>query len=754
MALTIGHRRVLPLILAAALAAFSLFWALAVVKRALGEEARHVRKPPPSPEVIAGLPSDGGPSYNRLVFEKSPYLLQHAANPVDWRPWGEEAFAEARQQDKPVFLSVGYSTCHWCHVMEHESFEDDEVAALMNEHFIAIKVDREERPDIDNVYMTVTQAMTGSGGWPMTVVMTPDKKPFFAGTYFPKEGRQGRPGMMQLVPHLSDAWKKQRDKVNELADRITTNLHQLTSGSPGEALDASVLDKAYQMLAGQFDTEQGGFGRAPKFPVPHNLSFLLRYWKRSGEPKALAMVEKTLEAMRLGGVYDQIGLGTHRYATDRVWLLPHFEKMLYDQALLAIAHVEAYQATGKEIYARTAREIFTYVLRDMTSPQGAFYSAEDADSEGEEGKFYVWKPQEVLEILGDEDGRLYNQIFNIVEGGNFTEQATQRKTGDSIPHLRKPIEQIAADLKTDATSLRQRVATWHRKLFEVREKRIHPYKDDKILTDWNGLMIAALARAGQALDEPAYTEAARRAADFVLSKLRRSDGRLLKRYRQSEAGLPAHLEDYAFMVWGLLDLYEATFELSYLTEAIALNALMLEHFWDGKDGGLFHTADDGEPLLVRSKKIYDGAIPSGNSVAALNLLRVGRITADAQLEQKAEALMKAFSGQVVQNAAAYCQLMVAVDFAVGPSFEIVIAAEKQSVDTTQMLRGLRRKFLPNKVVLLRPEGDEAESLAKIAPYTEAQTSRNGAATAYVCRNFACKMPTTDVQTMLASLEER
>ena len=711
------------------------------------------RKSLPSAEEISQLPADGGPEFNRLIFEASPYLLQHARNPVDWYPWGEDAFEKAKREDKPVFLSVGYSTCHWCHVMEHESFEDEEVAALMNQHFVSVKVDREERPDIDNVYMTVTQALTGSGGWPMTVVMTPDKRPFFAGTYFPKGGRYGRPGMMQLVPALGKAWKEERQEALESAAHITDALGRYTGGSPGEGLGAEVLHQAFALMRQRYDSSHGGFAQKPKFPTPHNLSFLLRFWKRTGKKEALAMVEKTLTAMRLGGVYDQIGFGTHRYSTDREWLLPHFEKMLYDQAMVAIANIEAFQATGRETFAGTAREIFSYVLRDMTSDEGGFFSAEDADSEGVEGKFYLWEAKQIIELLGREEGELFNKVFSIVVDGNFTEESTGHKTGDNIPHLEKHLSEIADDLGLEERKLRSRLEVSRKKLFNEREKRVHPFKDDKILTDWNGLMIAALSKGGRALNRPDYTAAASRAADFVLEKLTSDNGRLLKRYRRGQAGLPAHLEDYAFLVWGLIDLYEASFETKYLEEAIRLTDLMLEHFWDEKEGGLFLTADDSEELLVRSKDIYDGAIPSGNSVAALNLLRLGRITAKTEYEEKAEGIFKAFSGSIAKSPAGNSQLLIAVDFAVGPSYEIVISGAAEADDTANMLEAIRRRFIPNKVVLLRPKEAAEDGILKLAPYTGNQASLNGHATAYVCQNFACKAPTTDVQDMLDALGE-
>ena len=715
-------------------------------------EKKQIRKPVPTMEEIAKLPADGGQEFNRLVFEKSPYLLQHARNPVDWYPWGEEAFQKARQEDKPVFLSIGYSTCHWCHVMEHESFEDEEVAALMNKHFISVKVDREERPDIDDVYMTVTQALTGSGGWPMTVVMTPDKKPFFAGTYFPKSGGFGRPGMVELAPKLSEAWEKERDKILASAEQITNALAQQATAPPGEELTESVLTSAYGTLNSRFDQDRGGFGKAPKFPVPHNLSFLLRYWKRTGEANALSMTEKTLKEMRLGGIYDHIGFGFHRYSTDSEWLLPHFEKMLYDQALLAIAYIESFQATGKQEYAQVAREIFTYVLRDMTSEEGGFYSAEDADSEGEEGKFYVWKPEEIKEILGKDDGDLFNKIYHIQKGGNFVEQAKGHKTGDNIPHLKKTLSEIADDLKIPENELAVKLNDMRNKLFNERKKRIHPLKDDKILTDWNGLMIAAFSKGAQALNEPEYLAAAKKAADFILSKLRTKEGRLLKRYRQGDAGLPAHLEDYAFLTWGLIDLYEATFQGTYLQAAVELHNKMIAHFWDDKNGGLFMVADDGEQLLVRNKAIYDGAIPSGNSVAALNSIRLARMTAKTDYETQCKKIMTAFSETVNSYPSGHSQLLIALDFAIGPANEIVFCGKMGTTSSKDMLSAIYNKFIPNKVLLFKDKSTSPDLITEIAPFTKAMKPLDSEkTTAYVCQNFSCKLPTTEIATMLDSL---
>jgi uncharacterized protein YyaL (SSP411 family) len=712
----------------------------------------HMRKPVPNPAELRNLPRDGGAEYNRLVFEKSPYLLQHAGNPVDWYPWGAAAFQQAREQDKPVLLSIGYSTCHWCHVMERECFEDAEVARLMNATFVNIKVDREERPDIDSVYMSVCQALTGGGGWPLTIVMTPDKQPFFAATYLPKEGRFGHPGMLELVPRIGEAWKSHRGELLGSAAQITAHVRSLTTHTAGRELGPETLHAGYEQLASRFDTRRGGFGEAPKFPTPHNLSFLLRYWKRSGEEQALKMVERTLRAMRDGGICDHIGFGFHRYSTDADWLVPHFEKMLYDQALLVMAYVEAYQATGKPDYARTAHEILTYVLRDMTSPEGGFYSAEDADSEGVEGKSYLWTRDEIVNALGTADGEVFCRVFGIKPGGNFSNPHCPPNT--NIPHITKRLLDWGRELGIEENELRPRLETTRQRLFEARAQRVHPFKDEKILTDWNGLMIAALAKAARALDEPHYAAAAQRATDFLLARMRDDQGRLLKRYRQGEAGLPAHLEDYAFVVWGLLDLYEANFEVHNLEAALALNREMLTRFWDETNGGLFFTASDAEELPVRTKEVYDGAIPSGNSVAMLNLLRLGRITANAELEARAAAIGRAFSDRVSQAAAAHTQLLSALDFTLGPSHQVVIAGQPGATDTTRMLRALRSRFIPNKVVLLRPSESEAPAITRIAPYTEHHRALDGKATAYVCMNCTCQTPTTDVEEMLSLLSSR
>jgi len=678
---------------------------------------------------------------NRLALEKSPYLIQHAGNPVDWYPWGAEAFEKARIEGKPIFLSIGYSTCHWCHVMAHESFEDPEVARLMNDAFISIKVDREERPDIDGVYMTVCQMMTGGGGWPLSILMTPEKKPFFAATYIPKESRFGRIGMLDLIPRIREIWATRRSEVEESAAKIASSIQHLSPNASGEELSGHVLSLAFDQLAGRFDALHGGFGTAPKFPTPHILLFLLRYWKSTGDSRALDMVEKTLQALRRGGIYDHIGFGFHRYSTDREWLVPHFEKMLYDQALLAMAYTEAFQATGKEEYRKTAREIIAYVLRDMTAPQGGFYSAEDADSEGVEGRFYVWREEEIRSVLGDTEADFLIPVLNIEKDGNYREEASGKKTGENILHFQGSLG-----------GLEERLDRARRKLFERREQRVHPHKDDKILTDWNGLMIAALAKAAQAFGEPRYAEAAKRAADFILRDLRTADGRLLHRYRDGEAMLSGFSDDYAFLIWGLIDLYEATFEMSYLKAALELNTSLIDHFWDAANGGFYSTPNDGESLLIREKAVYDGAVPSGNSAAMMNLLRLGRMAANHGLEEKAAQIGKAFSAEVSKTPVAYAQLMCALSFAVGPTYEVVIAGDSRGEDTEAMLRALRVHFIPNKVVLLNPIEAQSPPIHKLAAFTQNQPSIEGRATAYVCMNCNCQLPTTDPAKMIELLD--
>ena len=675
---------------------------------------------------------------NLLAFEKSPYLLQHAENPVDWRPWGEEAFGQAQKEEKPIFLSIGYATCHWCHVMAHESFEDDEVAQVLNQYFVAIKVDREERPDIDNLYMSVCQAMTGSGGWPLSVFMTPEAKPFYAGTYFPKVGRLGLPGFIDILRHIASVWEKDRARLLEAGNTVTNHIsHSAALEKAPDLIGIDILKDCGRILKASFDPINGGFGSSPKFPTPHQLTYLLRWYIRSGDKDSLKMVEKTLDAMRSGGIFDQIGFGFHRYSVDAKWLVPHFEKMLYDQAMLAIAFTEAFQVTGKKRFRDTANEIFAYVLRDMTSAEGGFYSAEDADSEGREGLFYTWTSEEIKAHLGEEPGELFCRFYGITDKGNFEE-------GLSIPHMPAQVENFATQQGIGLLEIEKILEDARNRLFHERQKRVHPLKDDKILTSWNGLMIAAFARGFQVFENNAYADAARNAAGLILGRLRDKEGRLLRRYRQSEAAYPGYLDDYAFFVWGLIELYEATFEVKWLQEAIELNKDMIEIFCDEKDGGLFFTGKGNEKLITRVKDIYDGALPSGNSVAALNFLRLGRMTGNIELEQKAEQLIQAFSSKLTSYPPAYTQMLTALDFMIGPQKEIVIAGDPADKDTLKMIRSVRNKFIPNKVFLLRHYGDEGRSLVSLAPFVEAMNPVNGQPTVYICEQYACKRPVTEL----------
>ncbi|MDA1264185.1 MAG: thioredoxin domain-containing protein [Planctomycetota bacterium] len=710
----------------------------------------NLRKPLPSPAEIAALPKDGGEEFNRLIFEQSPYLLQHARNPVDWYPWGEEAFRAAKAQNKPVLLSIGYSTCHWCHVMEHESFEDQDVATLLKEGYIAIKLDREERPDLDHIYMTVTQAMTGSGGWPMTVIMTPDKQPFFAGTYFPKHGRGGRPGFVDILQQVSNLWQTDAERAGLVAHaaKVTNALVDLVKGNPGE-LDESVLDRAYLGLLQRHDSIKGGFSDRPKFPVPHNLRFLLRHHLRSGEANALKMVELTLTEMRKGGIWDHVGHGFHRYSTDRDWLVPHFEKMLYDQALLAMAYLDAYQVTGKQQYARTAREILTYVARDMTSPEGGFYSAEDADSEGEEGLFYLWTREELEEALEEDDAAWAVHLFQVTDEGNFVDESTRQRNGRNILHLKGTHAELAKAHGLELAAFEARLEGIRARLFEVREPRIHPLKDDKILTDWNGLMIAAFAQAARVLDDDEYRAVTRRAVEHLHEVLLQENGQL---YKLARLGVPAGdgmLEDYAFVIWGLLESFESLQNPRDLATARALASQMIARFADEERGGFYLSPVDGEALIVRPKEIYDGAIPSGNSVAAWVLLRLGRLTGETDLEERAAKILTAFAGDVNRQPGIYTQLLFAVDFGSG-SNEIVVVGDPAAEDTRAMLAAIHGVFAPNKVVILKPiEG--ARAIEALVPYLKDQGQVGGKATAYVCEDFACQAPTNDPEAVRAAL---
>jgi uncharacterized protein YyaL (SSP411 family) len=690
-------------------------------------------------------------STNRLIKEKSPYLLQHASNPVDWFPWGEEAFRKAKKEDRPIFLSIGYSTCHWCHVMEKESFEDKDVGRMMNEHFVSIKVDREERPDIDNVYMKICQMITGRGGWPLTIILTPDKKPFFASTYLPKQRRFNQIGMMDLIPRIGELWNTQRRDLLASAEKIVLALDQHSFLPSGERLDDSALNSAFQQLVQGFDAHYGGFSLAPKFPTPHNISFLLRYWKRTGNDSALHMVEKTLQSMQSGGIFDHLGYGFHRYSTDARWLLPHFEKMLYDQALLAIAYTECYLATKNQVYRKTAEKIFAYVQRDMTSPEGAFYSAEDADSEGEEGKFYTWQWEELETHLGPEDLDFTSKVFNIQKSGNFSDEVTGTKTGANILHLAQPLDEIAQDLKMSTKDLEERIESLRKILFEIREKRERPLRDDKILTDWNGLMIAALAKASRAFNRQDYAETADKASDFIFRNMRLKDGGLLHRHREGESKINGYADDYAFLIWGQIELYETSFEERHLSKALELIDIFISQFWDDKDGAFFFTANTSDTLFVRQKESYDGATPSSNSVSMMNLLRLSRMTGRTEYDEKAERISRLFSGSVNTHPSAYTQMLCAIDFALGPTHEIIISGHSGAEDTNKMVRTVQEEFIPNTVVLFVPTDKDNPAILQLAPFTRQQQMPKVRATAFVCSNFSCQQPTSDPSHLLKLL---
>lgn len=702
---------------------------------------------------------------NRLIHEKSPYLLQHAHNPVDWYPWGKEAFAKARQEEKPIFLSIGYSTCHWCHVMERESFQDPAVAEILNRHFVSIKMDREERPEVDHLYMQFVMELTGQGGWPLNVFLTPELKPFFGGTYFPPEPRWGKPGLKKLLLGIADAWAQKRQEILRSSEELTQALNaaERARESTGVLPTEAVLAQAFRQFSARFDEAYGGFSEAPKFPAPHALSFLLRYWKRTKEPQALLMVEKTLQAMVAGGIHDHLGGGFHRYSTDRTWHLPHFEKMLYDQALLARAYIETYQATGEAGYADVARKIFEYLLRDMTGPEGAFFSAQDADSqppgrpaqqvhEKEEGAFYVWTDQEIDHLLGP-SAESFRLRYGLKPEGNVLTDPTGEFKGKNILYLALPLQALAQRLRRPEDPLRVELDQAKEILFKERQKRPPPHLDDKILVDWNGLIISSLALGSRVLEEPRYQEAAERAAQFVLAKMIEPNRQLLHRYRAGEAGIKGTLSDHAFFIHGLVDLYEATFKEEYLSHAKTLTAQMCNLFWDDEKGGFFMAGKDSEPLLVRQKELYDGAIPSGNSVAALTLIRVGRLTMEREFEAKAESLFKSFSREISEAPSAYPQLLMALDFALGPSQEIVVAAEPEDSGVKPMLQEIFRPFIPNKVVAFHPSGKGAEAIERLAPYLKEQKPLEGKPTVYVCQNYACNLPVTnpeELRTLLSS----
>lgn len=687
--------------------------------------------------VSAGKPA------NRLIETTSPYLLQHAHNPVDWYPWGSEALDRARADDKPIFLSIGYSACHWCHVMERESFENAEIAELLNRSFVSIKVDREERPDLDEIYMTATALYNnGQGGWPMSVFLTPQGKPFYAGTYFPPESRWGRPGFKDILIRIAQLWREQRQRLVESAETLTDAVRQY-SGPVGEesGIPHELVGQTARELAQAFDPRDGGIlsGQTNKFPPSMALSLMLREYHRTcrqGAPDAtlLEPVETTLRKMAAGGIYDHLGGGIARYSTDPQWLVPHFEKMLYDQALVSAVYIETFQITANPDYAAVGRDIFEYVLTDLQGHDGGFFSSRDADSEGVEGKHYVWSKAEIISVLGQRDGHLFCSHYGVTDEGNWE--------GRNILNVQRDLETTARLNEIDPDELRHILNESRQKLLAARAQRVPPGLDDKILTSWNGLMIASLARGGRFLGEPRYVEAAARAADFILGKLS-ADGRLLRTFRNGKAHTPAFLDDYAFFVEALLELYSASFEPRWLLEAIRLNQDTLRHFWDEREGAFFLTADDAELLVVRSKSIQDGATPAGNSVALTNLIRLGEILDNDEYREKALRALRALAGSVRQSPLAFDRLLLAVDLYHSPLTEVVIAGPRNTPPTQALIQTANHGYDPYRLIVLMDEtASGADALRSQVPLLEGKLPIQGHAAAYVCRNRTCGKPAT------------
>lgn len=681
---------------------------------------------------------------NALALEKSPYLLQHADNPVNWYPWGAAAFDKAVREDKPIFLSIGYSTCHWCHVMEHDSFESDDVAAILNEHYVSVKVDREERPDIDHVYMDVCMAMTGSGGWPLTIIMTPEKKPFFAATFIPADDRYGMRGLKSVLTEIDAAWHGRRDEILGSADKVVQFINKEIADDGKEKVTEKTFDRVFEIFSQLYDSKYGGIGgQGPKFPQSHLYTFLLHYWKRTGNAYALDMAATTLDRMARGGMYDQAGGGFHRYSVDEKWLVPHFEKMLYDQAILSRSYLEAYQATGRGEFARTAADIFEYVLRDMTSPEGAFYSAEDADSEGHEGKFYVWTAEEFRRVLEDH-AALMSAYYGVSDDGNF-------ENNTNILNVTEPQAAFAKKQNISESDLGKTVAHARKLLFAARSARVRPHRDDKILCAWNGLMISSLAYGARALDEPRYAAAAARAADFILDNMA-AGGRLMRRHRDGEAAVPAFIDDYAFLTNGLIDLFEATQDIRRLQQARDLAGRMLDLFWDYKQNSFTFGAGDNEQLIKSVRDAQDGAEPSGNSVAALALARLWRYTGNERYRDRAEQILDTFSPFIAKYPLGFTQMLIAADFLFGPVNEVVIAGPAGDPRAQDMIFFANSVYHPNHILILHDPENTKPELEEFTPLVKNKDMKDGRATAYVCRNFTCRKPTTDPDELKRQLQ--
>ncbi len=680
---------------------------------------------------------------NRLAQETSPYLLQHAANPVDWHPWGPDALAKAKSESKPIFLSIGYSACHWCHVMERESFENPEIAALMNEHFVNIKVDREERPDLDQIYMSAVMAMTGHGGWPMSVFLTPELKPFFGGTYFPPSDSRGMAGFPRVLLSVHQAWQERRDEITASAAEMTEQLTAFATIPKGSgSLDFKLLDQAARATMRNFDPLNGGFGHAPKFPHPMDLKVLLRHHARTGDTQALHVVRHTLDKMARGGIYDQLGGGFARYATDDRWLVPHFEKMLYDNALLSSVYLEAYQLTRDPDFGRVARETMDYVLGRMTDDLGAFYSTEDADSEGVEGKYYVWSLAEVTALLGADRAKSFCYVYDVTRQGNWEEH--------NILNLPRTISQAAQLLGRDEAELRAELAAGRAVLLAARQKRTPPAKDTKVLVSWNGLMIAALAEGGRILKDERYLDAARRAAGFILDRLRRDDGRLLHTYKDGLAKLDAYVDDYANLIDGLTRLYEASGEPSWIDSALALARIMIDEFADAEQGGFFFTGRRHEALIARQKDLHDNATPSGNAMAATALIRLGALTGRDDLTTAGRRAIEAVESMLERQPAAGGQSLVALDFLLGSVRELAVIAGPDAAEFREVLETIATPFLPHKVVAPATT-DQAAKLAPNVPFLSDRPRRDNRTTTYICEHFTCREPVVGVDGVEAAL---
>jgi uncharacterized protein YyaL (SSP411 family) len=674
---------------------------------------------------------------NRLAQATSPYLLQHADNPVDWYEWGDEAFRRAREDDKPILLSVGYAACHWCHVMERESFEDSEIAAVMNERFVCIKVDREERPDVDAIYMDAVQTMSGQGGWPMTVFLTPDREPFFAGTYFPPEDRHGLPGFRRVLEGLSRAWRERREEILTQGKQIVAALGRNSAFQPSpDPLDEGILRQAHGALHQTFDPEWGGFGMAPKFPQPMTIEFELRMHLRDYHD-TLDMVTVTLDRMASGGIRDHLGGGFHRYSTDRLWLVPHFEKMLYDNAQLARLYAEAWQVSGRDPYARVAQETIEYLLREMRHPDGGFFSAQDADSEGVEGKFFVWAYDELVKDAGE----AVAAYFGVAPDGNWE--------GTNILSTPRSLQEVAAEHGMDGPQLEAEVGDARRRLLELREQRIKPATDDKVLASWNGLAISALARCGRILGEPRYVAAAVQAAEFVLSALRRPDGRLLRAWRDGRTSGPAYADDHALMAAACLDLYETTFDLRWFTEARTLTDDLIRLFHDPDNGGFFQTGSDAEALVIRPKELFDNAVPSGNSAAAVVLQRMALLTGEAEYERAGVSALRLVRELLARAPTGFGHAMGALDLYLSPAKEIAVVGDVAEEPTRELIGEVWKRYMPNAVLAVAAPGDDVA--AKTVPLLEGRDALDGKPAAYVCERFVCQRPVSDPEGLAAQL---